>query len=52
MSTASALQKAMMSFEFAVALWVVSGPFDFLNPLSDYMQKLNCDLVKASDHAM
>lgn len=52
MSTASALQKAMMSFDFVISLCVVSGPLDFLNPLSDSMQDPNCDLVKASDHAL
>lgn len=51
-SSAAAFQKAMLSFDFIIALCAVSGPLDILNPLSDSMQDPNCDLVKASDHAL
>ncbi|XP_053381948.1 52 kDa repressor of the inhibitor of the protein kinase-like [Mercenaria mercenaria] len=51
MSTASSLQKAVLSFDFVVALCCVSGPLDTLNPLTDSMQDPQCDLVKAAQHA-
>ena len=52
MSTASSLQRAMLSFDFVIALCVVSKPLNLLNPLSDSMQDPTCDLVKASKHAL
>ena len=51
MFIASSLQKAVLSFDFVVALCCVSGPLDTLNPLTDSMQDPQCDLVKAAQHA-
>ncbi|MBV2113370.1 MAG: DUF4371 domain-containing protein [Candidatus Thiodiazotropha sp. (ex Ctena orbiculata)] len=52
MSTASSLHKAILSFDFVIALCVVGKPLDTLNPLSNSMQDPACDLVKASEHAV
>ena len=52
MSTASSLHKAILSFDFIIALCVVGKPLDTINPRSNSMQDATCDLVKASEHAM
>ena len=51
MSIASSVQKAVLSFDFVVALCCDSGPLDTLNSLMDSMQDPQCDLVKAAQHA-
>lgn len=52
MSTASSFHKAILTFDFIIALCVAGKPLDILTPLSNAMQDPTCDLVKASDHAM
>ena len=52
MPIASSLHKAILSFDFLIALCVAGKPLDTLNPLSNSMLDPTCDLVKASEHAM
>ena len=53
MPTASSLHKAILSFDFIIALCVVGKPLDTLKPLSNSMQDPGtCNLVKASEPAM
>ncbi|MGH0123174.1 UNVERIFIED_CONTAM: hypothetical protein FKN15_013678 [Acipenser sinensis] len=49
--TAVSIARTMESFEFLVCIIVCQGLLQYLTPLSNALQNLSCDLVKASQQA-